>query len=233
MGMKTKKFVRKDSKRPKKKIRSGYELALINMGAHHRLNTPEWKAVTLNSVLTIPGNDLTWSTVQLINGITQGVVSSGRIGRKVTVGSVQVRWHYSFPLSATDNRWGPWRWMLVYDSSPDGVLPTPSLILDDNSFLGNINLNNSERFAILHDEVVPGTTAGYMPLSGTLGSSGFAGKFYRKFSRGLEMHFSATLGTIADIQKGAIYIMFCNSNSVSGSASSSFYFNARTRFTDV
>ena len=34
--------------------------------------------------------------------------------------------------------------------------------------MGNINLNNSERFAILHDEVVPGTTAGYMPLSGTL-----------------------------------------------------------------
>ena len=51
----------------------------------------------------------------------------------------------------------------MYDSSPDGVLPTPSLILDDNSFLGNVNLNSSERFAILHDEVVPGNTFGYMP----------------------------------------------------------------------
>ena len=203
------------------------------MGAHARLNQIERKAVTLNSVLTIPGNDLTWSTVQLINGITQGVTSTSRIGRKCVISGITIRWHYSFPLSATDNRWGPWRWMLVYDSSPDGVLPTPGLILDDNSFLGNVNLNNSQRFAILHDEVVPGNTFGYMPLSGTLGSSGFAGKFYRSFPRGLEMHFLTTLGTIGDIQKGAVYIMFCNSNSVSGSASSSFYFNARTRFTDL
>ena len=203
------------------------------MGAHARLNQIERKAVTLNSVLTIPGNDLTWSTVQLINGIAQGVTSTARIGRKCVVSAITIRWHYSFPLSATDNRWGPWRWMLVYDSSPDGVLPTPGLILDDNSFLGNINLNNSERFAILHDEVVPGNTFGYMPLSGTLGSSGFAGKFYRSFPRGLEMHFSLTGGTIGDIQKGAIYVMFVNSNSVSGAASSSFYFNARTRFTDL
>ena len=203
------------------------------MGAHARLNQIERKAVTLNSVLTIPGNDLTWSTVQLINGIAQAVTSTGRIGRKCVVSSITIRWHYSFPLAATDNRWGPWRWMLVYDSSPDGVLPTPALILDDNSFLGNVNLNNSQRFAILHDEVVPGNSFGYMPLSGTLGSSGFAGKFYRSFPRGLEMHFSLTGGTISDIQKGAIYIMFVNSNSVSGAAASSFYFNARTRFTDL
>ena len=233
MGMKTKKFTRKSADRPKKKPRSAYEGVLVNMGAHARLNQIERKSVTLNSLLTIPGNDLTWSTVQLINGITQGVTSTARIGRKVVISAIQIRWHYTFPVSATDNRWGPWRWCLVYDSSPDGVLPTPALIFDDNSFLGNVNLNSSERFAVLHDEVIPGNSFGYMPLSGTLGSSGFAGKFYREFRKGLEMHFSATLGTIADIQKGAIYIMFVNSNSVSGTAPSSFYFNARTRFTDL
>ena len=66
------------------------------MGAHARLNQIERKAVTLNSVLTIPGNDLTWSTVQLINGIAQGVTSTARIGRKCVVSAITIRWHYSF-----------------------------------------------------------------------------------------------------------------------------------------
>lgn len=209
------------------------EAALNNMGAHHNPRTPERKAITVNSLLTIPGNDLTWSTVQVVNGIAQGITTTTRIGRKVTITSIQVRWNYGFPLAASDNRWGAWRWMLVYDSSPDGVLPSPGLILDDNSFLGNINLNSSERFCILHDEIVPSKDYGYLPISGTLGGQGWAGKFYRSYPKGLEMHFNATLGTIADIQKGSIYIMFVNSNNVSGTSASNFYFNVRCRFTDV
>lgn len=229
MGMKSKKFARKSADRPKKRPKTAFQQMEIQTGALARYNQIEHKAVTLNSVLTLPSGDTTWSVVQLVNGITQGVQSTQRIGRKVVLTSIQVRWLYEAALAATTEFWAPWRWCLVYDSSPDGVLPSPALIFDDNSFLGNVNLNSSERFLILHDEII-GKPVDNLRVSVTNGNSGYAGKFYKKLN--YQQHFSATLGTIADIQKGAIYIMFCNSAAATGTTWS-FYFNSRVRFTDA
>lgn len=211
---------------------SGYQAMVVQTGAAANSRQIEHKAVTLNSLLSVPSGDTTWSTVQLLNGITQGVASTARIGRKIVLTSLQLRWFYDAPSAATNVQYRPFRICIIYDSAPEGVLPSPSLIFDDNSALGNMNLNSSERFIVLHDEYVGGT--GSLPIANaSWGSRGFCGKYYKKFNPPLQTHFNATLGTIADINKGAIYLMFCNFAGAGSDSTMDLFYNSRVRFTDA
>lgn len=151
----------------------------------------------------------TWSPVTLVNGIAQGATANTRIGRRVTIKSMLVRWH---SISV-----GVVRWMVVYDHAPNGALPAITDILTTDSFNGPMNLINNDRFMVLHDEVVNFTN----------GTSA-AGKWNYK-RQPLQMQYTnAATGVIADITTGAIYMM-----AVHNTGTVAVVFSVRTRFTDL
>lgn len=192
----------------------------------------EKKAVDVNSAPTI-GNGATWSGPFLLNGISQGTGVQQRVGRKTTLKSLMMRWNCGDGASFQRI----WRWALVYDREPQGALPVALDIFSLDSINGLNNLDNSDRFMILHDEY-PVEKNGYIATfgggtAGTVNPVNYAGKHYVKFpGNGLECTWSnAATGLIADCHTGALYIMFVTQASASGTMT--FNYNARTRFTDL
>jgi len=88
-------------------------------------------------------------TVSLINGVAQGSDFTNRIGRKWTIMSVQVNGIFG-PNSTTDNATGSLvKCMIIYDSQPNGALPSITDILTEANSAAFMNLNNRDRFKVI------------------------------------------------------------------------------------
>ncbi len=120
-------------------------------------SSTEWKSKDFYRV----GNS--WDiagTVTSIFSLAQGAGSDQRIGRKVKIRSVQLRFVCQNEIrrttsGASDGLW-PSRTMIVYDKQANAGLPSYSDIVADNLGAGDEplafkNLNNKERFVILYD----------------------------------------------------------------------------------
>lgn len=176
--------------------------------------TPELKDITSAFTLTT-GAGPVWSSIQLINPIAQGSTASQRIGRKLVLKSIFLRFAANPGTSAIGCRW-----LVIYDHAPNGALPVITDILSADSINAHQNLTNSDRFMVIHDDYIN------TPVAAT----SFAGKWYRKFTdQGLQSQWTtATTGTIADVVTGAIYVAY-----VSLAAAGTFAATARVRFTDM
>ncbi len=117
-------------------------------------SSTEWKSKDFYRVGT------TWTQggeVTSIFSLAQGAGSDQRIGRKVKIRSVQLRFiHRSNVLDAAGVGLWPSRTMIVYDKQANAGLPSYSDIIADNLGAGDEalafkNLNNKERFIILYD----------------------------------------------------------------------------------
>lgn len=188
---------------------------------------PEKKNVDVSgSVGTAAGSS--WSEIDLLNGVAAGTGPTDRIGRKTQMKSLVFRWQTSSSASVF-----PIRIMIVYDRQPSGVIPVVSEILSavipspsDPNFISNMNLDNSDRFVILADEID-------QPPSLILTTNGTplrTGKIYRKIN--LPTVFTNPGANIADISTGAVYIFTCVLGSVPNSLAGIGY-NSRIRYTDV
>ncbi len=122
-------------------------------------SSTEWKSKDFYRV----GSTWTQSgEVTSIFSLAQGAGSDQRIGRKVKIRSVQLRFivnnlslRSTLPSAPADGLW-PTRTMLVYDKQANAGLPSYSDIVADNLGAGDEplafkNLNNKERFVILYD----------------------------------------------------------------------------------
>lgn len=154
----------------------------------------------------------TWSLPVLIDGIPQGASAVTRIGRRVVLQSIFVRWNIQLGAAAQTARW-----VMIYDHAPNGVLPAVLDIFASNTQQGMMNLNNNDRFMVLHDEVLNGFVA-----AGTI-----AGKFYYKKQPLQQQYLDTATGTIADITTGAVYLMVC------GLTTTTLNFTSRVRYTDL
>lgn len=155
-----------------------------------------------------------WSELDCINSLPQGTSGGERIGRKIQLRSMLIRWNAS--TSATN---ASIRILIVYDKQGEGLTAPPiTSVLATNNFNSPMAMGTSDRFVVLADQI--SNAPGQNVLR--------ADSFYRKIN--LPMQFLNAGGAIADISSGAIYIMSCVLNGPTG-AGIGYY--SRIRYTDV
>ena len=114
------------------------------------------------------------------------------------------------------------RIIVVYDKQANAVAPAITDVLTVDSFIGQNNLNNRDRFVILCDVISD-------PISVNANGS-VAGTIYKKIN--LETMFNAgTAGTIGDITSGSIYLFVAQTANI-GTANPVFNWRSRIRFQD-
>lgn len=175
-------------------------------------------------------------TIVLLNGIQQGAAYYNRIGARIELKNIHIRGFVRNTANDQDPGYtsdgGYARVVVVYDRSPNGVIPQISDILQTRNELGatsttefsEINLDNRDRFIILRDNefALPDVTV--QPLGD---DSGYTQQdypynngheiMYNEFIKlkGLVTHFKSTSNpaTIGDITVGALYIFAISKDS--------------------
>lgn len=163
----------------------------------------------------------TFGTGILLNGLATGTDASSRIGRKITMKSLYVRWSSLFVAGAGGG--GAIRILVVYDKQANAAAPAITDILLANDFNSPNNLSNRDRFVTLADYVTE-------QLS-TASNLADCGVFHKTLN--LETMFNAgSAGTIADITSGSIYMFIAQSGGITTTAPTLAY-RSRIRYTDV
>jgi len=171
---------------------------------------------TIGSTGNIATNQ--FSEVDHLNIIGQGTSASTRIGRKVQMKSIFLRWTTSTGLNNA-----PIRIVLIYDRNSTTALPAIGDIFTADNFNGNLNLNNSDRFIVLADEVHNANFATNVPGSNLQ----YAGTIFRKMN--LDAMWATSTGDIASQTSGAVYVMTCGLAGIGAGIG----YQCRIRYTDV
>jgi hypothetical protein len=156
-----------------------------------------------------------WSELDNLNGVANGAGQSERVGRKIQMKSLLVRWSESTLASES-----ALRILVVYDRDADTVPVITDVLVSDN-FNSNMQLANSDRFVVLHDEVIPCVVGAPTGIRR-------AGKFYIKLN--LPTVFSGTTNLPPSISHGGLWIASCV---VNGLATAGIGYNSRVRYTDI
>lgn len=163
----------------------------------------------------------TTGSVTLLNGLTQGTDYTNRIGRKVTLRSIEIKGqNFVTPATGVDQNQ---RILIVHDRDPTGVLPAITDILTAVTPVALRNLNNRTRFTILMDKRFQ-LNATAEPTSTRLW------KYYKRFYKMMDFN-GNNFGDIRDITNGAIYYVSLGNVAAGATAGGSFA-NVRIRYTD-
>lgn len=174
------------------------------------------------SVDVVNGADLnTTGFVTLLNGMTRGDDISQRIGREVTLRSVQLTYQIGSKNGTGTDQYV--RAMLVYDRQANGSTALISDILSGSNTYAPRNLENRHRFSILYDRMIA------LNASGEPGSRRVL-RFYRRLNHPVTFN-GNTGGTIADIQTGALYFVAIGSNAA-GATDGFGVMQTRVRYQD-
>lgn len=167
----------------------------------------------------------TTGSIALVATMAQGSSQSQRIGKKAQYKSFQLRG------SANANSVGgvnDCAILLVYDRDPTGSLPAITDILNTVSTRSMNNDANSDRFHIIRrwDFILIGNTT-------TLSTGKEARTIdeYVKFKFPVQFKAAGT-GAIADIAKGAVYLVTVGNNAA-GTSAAELGVGIRTRFIDL
>lgn len=224
---------------PFKKPRlSNFDRVAFNMGAVDR-GAVEWKNVDVSlGTLPFATATATWVGPNLLNPLAQGTTAQTRIGRKIRVKSVQLRYLYTQLASNSVAGMTNPRILIIYDRNPAGALPAVTDILSANNILAFMNLNNTDRFMIISDTFLMDERVRNMPddksAAATARNYSAHGKFYKKFKIPLEVQYNdASAGTIADLEKGSFLIMACcDGAQLFTNGTITLTYNSRIRYTD-
>jgi len=144
--------------------------------------------------------------VLLINDISQGAGTVQRVGKKITLRSLQLRGK----IQPVDDTTTPcqFNYMIVYDKRPTGTLPSYTDILEENESYALTKADNEGRFTILKrrtDWIIGGT--------GELTSkSFFSEEWFLPMKNMPVVYKSLGTGGIGDIEQGALYFVAFGSN---------------------
>lgn len=170
----------------------------------------------------------TTSTLFLLNGVDDGATATTRVGRRITMTSMELRWSGSF--AATTAGSSPLRMLIVYDKQANAAAPAATDVLQQDSINSMMNLSNSRRFQVITDEIVE--------EFGLNGPASFYRKIHRDFTakgtqEGLNTEFNtASTALIDSITSGSLYALFLqNGNIITANPTSSLY--SRIRFSDA
>lgn len=184
---------------------------------------PEMKFKDTNAATSLAVSAATFSTpaaALLLNGLVPDSTATGRIGRKILLKSIYLRWTSAMQASSTLGACV--RTIIFYDKQANTAAPAVTDVLLADDFHSPNNLSNRDRFVTLLDDVST-------PIS-SINEFVASNQAFKKLN--METMFNAgTAGTIADITSGSIYIMFAQSGAV-GTAAPIVTWRARIRYTD-
>lgn len=152
-------------------------------------------------------NDLSTGLICLNCGIQPGSAFYQRIGTKINMKSVHIRWAmgwtYAALTSAAGAAYNEIRVMLVYDRQPNGAYPGIADILGVNdtgsvTMNAGINMANRSRFTMLRDQMFDFDAASQI---------GKTCNWYVKL-KGLETEYKAGTADIAAISTGSLLFLF-------------------------
>lgn len=185
----------------------------------------ELKDLTLAAplVITTATGAATWTAIAapaLLNGCVNGALPTNRIGRKIRMKSLDIRWTAAMGAAAAQG--GQIRVAVIYDKQSNAALPTIAQIFQQNDFHSPMLLSNADRFIVLAAWICDP-----IDLQGNFSVSG-----HKYVKLDLEVIFNDTNGgTIADIQTGSVTIMAANNGNFP-TAGPTFTCVTRIRFSD-
>jgi len=201
-------------------------------------HAPELKSIDLADT-TVPCT--TAGTLVCLNLVVAGSSFFNRIGRKIEMKSVQLRAKFN-PTGTANPEPQYSRVMIVYDRQTNGAVPSLSDIIQSTTFDGTNstsafsgqNLNNRDRFVVVHDRrvVLPPVVAGGAGIQPFL--SEFYQDFYRKLPNLVCQYKADSSPTpvIGDIATGALWLVVL-SELAAGVDTWDFEFSTRVRYVDL
>jgi len=168
-----------------------------------------------------PAGSVAFTAATLLNGLVPGSTASQRIGRKVTIKSMLIR--YQNKLAPTSVGGSPVRILIVYDKQANtNTAGITDILLTDSANSPN-NLSNRDRFVTLCDHISA-------PVS-VENDFQVADIIYKPLN--LETMFNeGNAGTIGDITTGSILMFVAQFGGITV-ASPDFSASCRIRYSDV
>lgn len=202
--------------------------------------TPNRTERKVNDINTATYNISTTGSITLLCNPTLGSDFNNRIGRKIVLKSAYIRGRVVTEASQsavlTNNNCFQARFILFSDLQPNGAAPAVTDLLIEALPSSQLNLNNRDRFKIycdkefLFDPWMFSTTATQTYSSAS--RQGYNFKKYKKIN--LESIYNATNGgTIADIQSGALYMMWIGNTAAGAGSDGNAILSTRVRYADL
>lgn len=201
----------------------------------YRLNTIEKKVFDTQMYADISNTGTFYSLCLPV----PGAAMNQRIGRKLTIKSVQFKGIIQLELSSSPSgsvtaEANHLRMILLYDKQPNGAAPALADVLTGGQTVNDLfNIDNRDRFSIIKDKV---WSFDPMIFDNTNFSHAWNRttaycKMYKKLN--LETVFNAgTAGTVADINSGNLVVLWL-CNTVAGTDKNvDIYVNSRVRYID-
>lgn len=144
-----------------------------------------------------------------INLIAQGTDYNQRIGRIINLQSLE--FSYDIRCDYAANAYTTTKIVLFYDKQTNGSSPVYSDVYYNTSIHSRKNVNNEDRFQILHEEVI----GQQMGESGSLPQSTWNAIVRRKgYIRlnGMKTMFSGTTAITANLDSGGLFLVAVNDN---------------------
>lgn len=172
-------------------------------------------------------NTTSTGAVYLLSGVAQGTDYTNRIGRKISMKSLLIRFSLN-PNAGQTSAVGDFvRILIVYDSQSNGSAPGVTDILQTANYLSPMNLNNRDRFKVLHERLIPMNPTVY--TTGALTGGNPQNKSYEIYKRMfLDEVFSNTTNLISSITSGSVYLLII----AAAATATGLGYNSRIRFSD-
>lgn len=179
--------------------------------------------VKYNDIGQVPTASTTTTLFTLMNALTLGTSNSAnRIGAKVQCRGLEIRWACNEP-AAPDNAVNM-RIGLLIDFQANGAAPAAADIWNVAAsgavVFNHRNMNFTERFKILKDEIVSLSALGPGVASGVW-----------HIPCDVVTKYISNTGTVADIETGAIYL-YSMSDEAAAATNPLFTFTARYKYID-
>ena len=180
------------------------------------LNPGEFKSVDFGGTLAV-NSDVTYA---FLNGISPGTEIDQRVGREVTMRSIQFQYVLR-PLAGGVDQTA--RVLLVYDRQTNATALTADQVLSTVTTVAPRNLENRKRFKILYDRT-------HVLSPPAVANTAVSRRFYRRLSHPVTFN-SLGMGTIGDIITGSLYAIFIGTEDP-GATAATVTFSSRVRYTD-
>lgn len=164
-------------------------------------------------------------TITLLNGLLNGTSATTRVGMKINMRSVHLKYFITGPVYSSFNAANAFsqhvRIMLVLDLQPNGVTLSLSDLLEDTTtgigVVSSLYMANSARFKVLYDKrqwvqpnvVIPGSTTAtqsYSAVVWTSANKSVYDEIYLKLSHEVQ-YADSNNGDITDIKTGALFLI--------------------------
>jgi len=185
-----------------------------------------------NTVISLDPVTTGGTVTQSMNLIPQGLTESTRVGRKVVLKSILMKYEIFLPEIDADATFGvpdSFRMLLLQDKQCNGAGPAVLDVLETAEYRGFNQISNKNRFRTLKEvEHSMNYSCGASDGAGIVSAAGVEHSFtfYRKLPD-IPIEFSSTTGAIGEIQSNNLVLLLISLNGVAGFAS-----RIRLRYTD-